>query len=350
MNDTERFLSIIIPIYNGESFIRNCVDSIIKQNIKDLEIIMVDDGSTDSTYAICCEIQKENDNVLIIRQQNSGVSIARNTGIRAAHGKWISFVDVDDIVTEEFFSFCKIMEENDADIILGKIKYEGSKCGGSTPSSIQIITDNKQMIRFALDKYSCDIVQRDFYFTSSCGKGFRKSFIIQNEIFFPENIISSEDFLFNLLAFNKSKKNIFINSIIYQYQTNGNSVTHSFNPSLVNNFIEVTRLTQKYLSQSYFNDNVIKNAYLCRLLSNILFTLQGCICHPNNNASYRERENTFKELIAREEYLPLYEIKLHYNNFPIAKRVISYLVIKKQFAIVDILLRNSTKILRFKSN
>ena len=95
--------SVIIPVYNAEKTLRRCVDSLLKQNYADAEIILVNDGSKDSSGLICEEYAEHNTNVRYISQQNGGVSSARNAGLDAARGEYVLFVDSDDYVTDEFF-------------------------------------------------------------------------------------------------------------------------------------------------------------------------------------------------------------------------------------------------------
>ena len=95
-------LSVIVPIFNGENKIENCLNSIRKQNYNNLEIIVIDDGSTDSTFEICNMIAKEDERVKVYYKENGGVSSARNTGIEKASGKYLMFIDGDDIIDSDF--------------------------------------------------------------------------------------------------------------------------------------------------------------------------------------------------------------------------------------------------------
>lgn len=94
----ENTISVIIPVYNREDCIRRCIQSIREQSYCELEIIIVDDGSTDKSGVICDQMQKEDTRILVFHQKNQGVSAARNYGIRAASGKYIQFVDSDDTI------------------------------------------------------------------------------------------------------------------------------------------------------------------------------------------------------------------------------------------------------------
>ena len=99
----EEKISVIIPVYNVEPYLRKCLDSVINQTYRNLEIIIVDDGSPDNCGAICDEYAARDDRVIVIHKKNGGVSAARNDGIRIASGKWITFVDPDDWCEPDYY-------------------------------------------------------------------------------------------------------------------------------------------------------------------------------------------------------------------------------------------------------
>ena len=122
-------LSVIIPIYNAEKTLRQCVDSILSQENKDFELILVDDGSKDASPAICEEYAGKDGRVKVFHKANGGVSSARNLGIDNARGKWITFIDSDDYVTKGYFDG---INEHDEDIIIKgykKFDHTGIMCG-----------------------------------------------------------------------------------------------------------------------------------------------------------------------------------------------------------------------------
>lgn len=108
-------ISIIIPIYNAENVIERCVDSIVKQDYKDFEIILVNDGSTDNSLNVCNTLSKQDSRIKVFNKSNGGVSSARNLGLDKASGEWIAFVDADDYVSSNYLS---AVQDSQADIIL----------------------------------------------------------------------------------------------------------------------------------------------------------------------------------------------------------------------------------------
>ena len=105
MNQNKSLVSIVVPVYNGDRYLQECVDSILAQTYKNTEIILVDDGSTDLSSKICDDYAKNNDRVKAIHQKNGGVSSARNTGIDYASGEFITFIDADDTINRDYIEY-----------------------------------------------------------------------------------------------------------------------------------------------------------------------------------------------------------------------------------------------------
>ena len=130
-------ISVVIPVYKVEKYLKRCVDSVLTQNYNDLEIVLVDDGSPDNCPSICDDYARLDSRVKVIHKNNGGLSDARNTGLKEATGEYISFLDSDDYLLENFSSACEIVKNNqNYDVItfgegidkLGKITYPISAC------------------------------------------------------------------------------------------------------------------------------------------------------------------------------------------------------------------------------
>ena len=115
-------VSIIVPVYNVEKYLKRCLDSLVNQTLKDIEIICVNDGSTDGSLAILDEYVRNDDRIVVINQENSGLSVARNNGIGVAKGEYLGFVDSDDWVSEDYFEkLHNSAIQNNAEIAVGGI-------------------------------------------------------------------------------------------------------------------------------------------------------------------------------------------------------------------------------------
>ena len=139
----ENLISVIIPVYNAEKFLNKCLDSVIGQTYKNLEIILVDDGSQDDSGKICDEYAQKDNRIKVIHKENGGDSSARNTGLKMATGKYITTIDSDDwIELNAYEDMLKVLLEKNVDIVrCGFYKNYGEKCEEMTfvyPDSLRI--------------------------------------------------------------------------------------------------------------------------------------------------------------------------------------------------------------------
>ncbi|MBQ3626972.1 MAG: glycosyltransferase family 2 protein, partial [Synergistaceae bacterium] len=122
LNDL-KLLSVIIPAYNTAKFLNKCVDSVVNQTYQNIEIIIVDDGSSDSTPQICDELASKYNNIKVIHQENKGLAQTRSVGFNASRGEYIAFVDSDDYIDlNAYAKAIKVLEDNDADMVMFGVK------------------------------------------------------------------------------------------------------------------------------------------------------------------------------------------------------------------------------------
>jgi len=181
-------LSIIVPIYNSEVYLKDCLDSILKDLNNNTELILIDDGSTDNSDKIYCNYQQ--DNIKIFKNSNHGVSYSRNFGIKKATGKYVMFVDSDDLLTNGWYKKIEsTLKEKD-------IYYFSGKCSNKNLSKNDIIE--------RIIGYPNSDVQANF--SAVWSKVFKKSFLLEHHLFFHEDLINGEDLLFNLYVLSKSNQ------------------------------------------------------------------------------------------------------------------------------------------------
>lgn len=212
-----KLVSIIIPVYNTEKFLGECLESIIKQNYKNIEIILIDDGSTDSSGKICMEYMEKDSRIIVIRQKNSGVSCARNRGLEIANGEFVLFVDSDDFVQKNYVKelYDKIQ------------KYDIAICGigrfinGKKKNSF---LEQQEMNR---DDLIIQTLESKFIGGYPVNKIFKKSIIDRFNIKFNENIHIGEDMIWILEYLNHCEKGIYISEILYYYRLNDDSMLQS---------------------------------------------------------------------------------------------------------------------------
>lgn len=254
-------ISLIVPCYNIRKYLPRCIESILAQTYKNLEIILISDGSTDGTDEVIREYAKKDSRIIPIFKQNSGVSDTRNRGLDIATGDYIGFVDGDDYIEPEMYeTLLKNAIENNADI---------SHCGYQMvfPSRVdyyyntgkKVIQDNKKGIR--------DIIVGDYVEPSPCIKIYRKNIV--NNLRMPINIKINEDVLFNFYAFVNSKKSVYEDLPFYHYiLRKGSAATSKINQ---NKLFDPVRVRKEIFEYSLKNlDNEIQSVAYSSYLNSII--------------------------------------------------------------------------------
>lgn len=219
-------LSIIIPVFNGEKHIENMLLLLLEQILEDVEIIVVNDGSTDATEEIVKEYAPKNKNISLISfDKNSGVSVARNTGIENAKGRYVYFLDADDSIPKDTICFLKniIQKQNPTDVLVfgwrvinvnGKVKEHSYKKNGKN----FIIDAQNYYALFLLKKIECN----------NCNIVYSKEFLDKNNMRYTINATRGEDVEFFNKAFSSAKTVYYSPRIIFNYLLNINSTTQAY--------------------------------------------------------------------------------------------------------------------------
>ncbi|MBR4351284.1 MAG: glycosyltransferase family 2 protein [Bacilli bacterium] len=241
----DELVSIIVPMYNSEKYLDECISSILSQDYKNIELILVDDGSTDGTLKKAKEYENKDGRVKVIHQKNSGVSTARNNGIKKSKGTYITFVDSDDFIASNFISYyVSLIKKYKSDIVLSRmpIKYRSTDVVEEPIISekIDIISGKECALEMLYYKI----------FIASWNKLFRKSLLANNSLLFEEKLSFGEGFNFSIDAFLKSKKVCITSLKKYYYRVdNLSSVMTKFSLKQVyGSFDAIDRLKDKYAS------------------------------------------------------------------------------------------------------
>ena len=268
------YISVIVPIYNSEKYIYQCVDSILNQSYKDIELLLINDGSTDASGRICDEYARNDTRVKVIHKENGGVASARNLGLGLARGEWLTFVDSDDWIEptmlEEVYQKAKI---DNADLVFVDIRY-------SYPTCISVY----QTFRWRGKPQ--DALYDYLTKTRYCpGWGLiKRSLIEDNKYRFPENITIYEDF--HLLVRLIFRSNIIsqVEKPLYNYRMQDTSIVHStsHNRTLQNQTWAYNSILE------YFKDNGVYDKYAPSLYGRILFDYQRMVLDPSMHSEFCE--------------------------------------------------------------
>lgn len=213
MSQIEPLVSVIVPVYNVECYIAECLDSICRQSYHNIEILVVDDGSTDNSGNIC-DLYKSNDKrIQVYHKENGGLSSARNLGLEYARGDYISFVDSDDSIRIDMIeSLYVFMLENCCEIVECAFAKNSDKNNGK----YKLIDKHEALKEYISSQY--------FYPNVSVCNKLYKAHIIK-KLRFPEGKIH-EDYLFQTMAFNNVNRYGFVNEEMYNYRIREESITH----------------------------------------------------------------------------------------------------------------------------
>lgn len=215
--DFQPTVSIIIPVYNVEKYLQECLDSIIKQNLKEIEIICIDDGSTDSSPVILKEYAAQDPRIKILKQQNRGQGAARNLGIKKARGKYIGFVDSDDWVSKNYFEkLFTAAQKNNADVTstTGVFLSCGTKADVRKSVGIELGTN----LLSDLDRYATILTTG-----ITVNKLYRRDFLTDNNILFPEKRVFGEDNFVVFFSVMLANKIACVHDANYYYRQRENS-------------------------------------------------------------------------------------------------------------------------------
>lgn len=226
----DELISIVVPIYNGERYLAGCLDSIQAQDYRRIEIILVDDGSTDGTAEVCQRYVADDQRFRYIYQENGGQNAARKTGVEHAAGDWVMFVDADDFVTEDYCSsFLKKQHETGADMVLGQVQqYQDGKYG-KISHILSGIFSGEEVVSRLIQPHS---VQLDI----ACGMWavlYHKEIIRAALAQIDLRIRFSEDCGCTIYSLLYAKKVVFIPHVVYFYRQTAESFCHRHTKSNV---------------------------------------------------------------------------------------------------------------------
>ncbi len=272
-------ISVIVPVYNVEVFLKDCLDSLVNQTLNDIEIICINDGSTDNSLDILNDYAEKYKRIIVYSQENAGISSARNKGLELAKGEYISFVDSDDWISKDFYE--KLYEKaasNKADIAAGNIEYyqEG-----------KFIKDNYLSKKtFALDKNVISSINDKQKFTYSVvvwNKIYKRELIKNTGLKFPAGMKFEDNFFTFLIIFSASVI-VTESSVTYYYRINKNSIMcTAFSTNAMFDIFKVLSETTKFVNQNTFPENIqndIKKILDCYKINTLFSWLDGFV--PDN--------------------------------------------------------------------
>ena len=307
-------LSIVIPVYNVEQYLEKCVNSIINQTYKNLEIILVDDGATDSSGKMCDELAKSDNRIKVYHKKNGGLSDARNYGVERATGKYIGFVDSDDYIDEEMYEkLYEAIKKEDVDVAECNLKIIYS-------DRIELFTEKDYYKVCSKKEYLEEYLKIENIFGSACVRLIKSD--VAKKIKFPVGKIY-EDTYYAYDLIEKVDRYVIMNDPYYNYLMRENSITNAkFNPRIFD-LIEIVDKFHATVYKDYFS---LKEAADCRKMYAYFSVLNSILLEEKfkNNSYYQLVMNYFEEnykellknkYINRNRKLSILLIKMNINLY-----------------------------------
>lgn len=248
-------VSIVVPAYGVERYLNRCVESLINQSLKGIEIILVDDKSPDRVPEMCDEWETKDSRIKVIhKKKNEGLGLARNSGMEIASGEYIAFVDSDDYVElnmyEVLFDEAK---KNNADVVYSNFFIEGIR--GDWFENKEVVS-RREWNGFEIENFQLDMIASaphdpvERHFQMSVWHSIYKKDIIKNNgiQFYSERVVLSEDFPFQMDFLNNANKVVFLPLSFYHYCNNENSLTHEFNYNRIERTANLQRILKEKTS------------------------------------------------------------------------------------------------------
>lgn len=325
-------ISVIIPVYNVEKYLEKCLNSIVNQTLDNIEIILVEDCSTDKSLEICKRYSYKYDNIKLIQHEvNKGLSAARNTGLEYASGKYIGFIDSDDWVDKYMFEkLYKHIQDNDADIaICGimSILKNGEKIKSKMPQNEVLYTQEEILNNFFDSNISAH----------AWDKLYKKELFVNNNIRYPEGKYYEDVYpTYKLLS--KSKKVVIIKEYFYNYNRRDESITTSeFSEKNLDALEQLDNIKKDMISNNIYDSYKYgyESRYARNLMDNLIIKLIKNKSNFDINKFYKLKiKNNYKENTK-------YYIK---NNKLSLKMKIKIFIIRNLFSIYSLLVKLKTSL------
>ena len=298
-------ISIIVPVYNAELYLSRCVESLLKQTYTNIEILLIDDGSPDSSGLLCDEFATKDKRIRVFHRENGGVSSARNLGLKYAKGEWISFVDADDCVSDDFYQ-CNYSDTVDVVQKSYNIIYEDKQeCIGVDVLDESLLTKEKIYTHFVRKRTNAlwdKIIRRD---------------VIAENVF-NENVMVGEDFLFSLSLIRKVKHYQFCSKGRYSYYIHKGSAMDVINKDLFGRvkimFDNINHINKILCTE---DDKSLRNSIIYQSYINVLCGYRSILS--------KEELNFLKTYLRNMKFEDLYYVSNNVRIKLFVKRFISFL-------------------------
>lgn len=302
--------SIVVPVYKTEAYLGRCIDSLIRQTLTDIEIILVDDGSPDNCPRICDQYEKKDSRIKVIHQKNAGVSAARNKGLEYATGEWILFCDSDDWMEA---NACEVLYqtgiEKNVDIVVGDIKIiHGKKQRYNQFFSSEFVFRSRkrldQLVMADLYQGYCPLPPK----TPSIGyggpwnKAVRRCLLLQKNIRFDTSLLGIfDDILYTAYLYANAQSIAYVQKAVYNYVSIPTSITKTYKPNSLDINRRIFQAFRKFIVE-YSTDNQWEPAFHAMVIRRFEETLRLYFFNKKNPQQLTQILRELKQTMNTEPY------------------------------------------------
>lgn len=343
-------ISIILPVYNVPAeFLRASLNSVLMQAGEDIEILIIDDGSTDASSKICDEYEKKDPRISLIHQENMGLAGSRNTGLDMAEGEYIIFVDSDDLlcdklVCEKMYQYAK--KEN---IDIGFFNNVNTFNKNIDSAAIQKYFQGEEIRkRLQLSIIMQKEIADGIVLGSAWAKIYKNSFLKEHQLKFDIELRRTQDRAFLVECLTKNPKVAYFNLLAYEYTvTNYESLTNKYNARTKYYFEKLIKRIRKVIYKNYQVDQEFKTAIhqmCCKLFFDCLYT---DMFNRDNKKSFKERYFDYRRLLADDNYKTAI-CQVNRKEFIVRQQLILLCIRKKLYFISALILEGIRSFQRLK--
>lgn len=340
---SEITVSVIVPVYKiPEPYLRQCLDGLVNQTLKEIEIIMIDDGSPDNCGAICDGYAAKHLNMQVFHIANSGVSAARNIGIMAAKGEWVAFVDPDDWVDANTFKqMAAYAASSTADCIICDciVEYPHKKVENRflphAPMVIHKGTEEQTQLLLQILGKSSIYNPPEIALGVPWSKLYRRNFLLQHHFEFSIHLKRMQDNIFNLYVFEEAKQTDYIGGCYYHYRKTDQSVSARYDPDVVQKFEKIFDETFKYI-QLYQKGIRFLQGYYLRIALSFHAYFRFRYFHIKCTMSWAQKKRELSALLNREPYRTALA-SIQCANLPWSARLFIFFLRHRCFGVLHIL-------------
>ena len=328
-------ISILVPVYKVPyNYLKKCIESLINQSLKDIEIILVDDGSPDECGKICDEYALLDSRIIVVHQQNRGLSSARNTAFKKALGEYVMFLDGDDYIEQ---NACELAydsaKKKNYEIVFWDVISEFSN---SSKYNKTFLGESREFVGDECKILQENVLEFNGKIAQVFAKLIKRQFIIENNVFHEENLKQgAEGLVFNIKLFENATSCFYLNKGLNHWNYNEKSISHT--ASVDNNILIIRcfEFIEKFINDS-INSEALRNKIYTRLLYVIVTTaVTGCFS-PANKKKYVEKKKDFEKFM-KEPIVKKALNKGNYKSLDAKRRIILFLIKNKFYCIISLI-------------